>query len=265
MEDNEMGRKPRVQVDAESDRREQEINARVDERVNALFAELKAQLEPGAISAPAQAVASSNDGMGNLLSELVMNMKKMMDPQSQKRVFSPEEMRQMESARENMIRLIVEAHERREAGDANAMPVYALKAKVYLAERKIEPQYFDKRTERMMPQEINWPGIPSEAMHPINDVAKKIHAAFMGSLLGINMNKNTAPSFVLDGSKVLRMAPVEFEQVGNSGTADPRKMIPGVEPIDYSKPINVLGTVAAPMAPTFGSRFDVHEPIVRNG
>jgi hypothetical protein len=158
-----------------------------------------------------------------------------------------------------MVRLLVEAHERGE------MPVYVLTQKVYLAEQKIEPQYADDRTQRMMPQEINWPRVPNEAMIPVNDVAKKIHAAFTESLAGVKANRNTAPSFVLAGKEVRRMAPIETDHVGNSAGADPRTMIPGAEPIDYSKPLNILGTVAAPVVPTQGARFEHAQPLVRHG
>lgn len=253
------GRKSRAQMEAEESRREEEINARVDERVNALFAELKAQMSAEAAGASPAPTPAADNPTSQILSDLVVNMKKMMDPQSQKRVFSPEEMRQMEDARTRMVKLLFEAHEKGE------MPVYALKSKVYLAEQKIEPQYLDQRSQKMMPRQIQWPRIPNEAMVPLNDIAKKIFAAFTESLVGTQVNRNAVPAFVLAGKEVRLMAPIEADQTGNAGADDPRLKVPGAEPIDYSKPLNVLGTVAPPVVPTQGARFEQQAPLARNG
>ena len=258
------GRKSREQIEAEDATREAELTARVEERVTELFAQMRAQMESeekgGTAPAPV-ASAPSDSPVSQILSDLVVNMKKMMDPQSQKRVFSPQEMESMEGAREEMIRLLIRANEEGE------VPVYALRSKVYLGERKIEPQYLDTRTNKMVTQEIKWPRIPNEGMIPVNEIAARVHAAFMASIGGASMNKNVASQFVLNKNFVMQQAPTDAMDVGNAPPEDIRQDARrvGADPIDYSKPINILGTVAAPVTPTAGARFENYPSVARNG
>lgn len=88
---------------------------------------------------------------------------------------APEVLRNRELARDKMIDVIVKAR----ADGQKAR--YALKAKVFLNERKIDPfwvgpDHLHHRTE------IDWTGIPSEAMIPLNAVAKEIYGLFRESI-----------------------------------------------------------------------------------
>lgn len=259
------GRRSREQIEADELSREEEINARVDQRVKALFADLKAEImgaTPGAgVASPVASVAEggSNHGMSAVLSDLVVAMKKVMDPQSQRRIFSPEEISAMERARNEMIRLLIEVDERREK------PIYALRQKTFLGEQLIEPQYQDPTTKAMVRQKIIWNRVPNEAMIPVNDWAKKIHAAFMASIGGASMNKNITSSFVLHGNFIRQSAPEDVAPVGNAQPVNVSVGGDDLEPVDYSKPMNVLGTIAAPVVPNQGARFVRTAAPARNG
>lgn len=251
-----MGRKTREQIAAEQAVKDAEFNAKVDsavnERVEAMFAQIQSRL--GA-TAPA-AAPTGEGGTAQLLSDLVTNLKKLADPNGAKRIFSPEEMRQMESGRDDMVRLILTAHEN------GTPPVYSLRDKVYLNERLVEPQYQDPHTKRMMWQEIEWPNVPNEAMVPVNDTAREIYAAFKRSIANTISNENRRSSFVRMGSLVLRGMTSEPAQTGHAQTHDPRIKL---QPVDYDAPLNVLGTVAKPASPVAGAKFGAGQPASQLG
>lgn len=92
-----------------------------------------------------------------------------------KKVVSPEVLRQREDARDRMVDLILAA--RREGRPAT----YQLKAQVVIAERLIQPYWRDAQ-KITHATEIDYWGIPNDAMTPVNDTAKAIHGEFMNSL-----------------------------------------------------------------------------------
>ena len=206
------GRKPRAAAEADREEQEAELQARVDARVKELFQQLAAE-----------ASDKPDTGISGLMSDLVVAMKKMSDPQSQKKHLSPEELRLMEEGREEMVRHIMEAHER------NEWPRYRLTRKVYLAEQKIEPQVLDASNRKMVPQDVDWRGVPSEAMVPINEAARKIHAAFMKSIHSRSVVDAPRPGFVLHGKEVLRTAPGE-ERGDDLPTGDNLRVLGTVAP-----------------------------------
>lgn len=61
------------------------------------------------------------------------------------------------------------------------VPSYRVVAKTLLDNQVVEPMWVDKN-HTAQPTEIDWPGVPNDAMQPLNDVAKEIHAAFMASI-----------------------------------------------------------------------------------
>lgn len=77
-------------------------------------------------------------------------------------------------ARERMTDAIIAAQAE------NRLGRYQLRSKVFLNERLIEPFWMDKQTSR--PTEIEWSGVPSEAMVPLNETAKEIHKLFLASI-----------------------------------------------------------------------------------
>lgn len=97
--------------------------------------------------------------------------------QGKKRV-PPDVLLKRETAREHMEELIIEFRER------DIMPTYGLKRAVYLDETRVQPTYTNE-SHRQCRTEIGWPLAPNEAMEPINDAARQIHAAFVASIGGL--------------------------------------------------------------------------------
>jgi len=79
-----------------------------------------------------------------------------------------------ENARDEMTNVIIRAQAEGRIGR------YQLRSKVFLNERLIEPFWMDKQTPRAT--EIDWSGVPSEAMVPINETATEIHKLFLASI-----------------------------------------------------------------------------------
>lgn len=250
------GRKSKEQIAAEKAAEDARINAMVEERFKLFADQLQARLQGG----DAAPLPSGEAGLSKVLSDLVANMERMMRPADAKRVFSPEELRAMDAGREEMARAIIEADSRRRealARDQKAeaevwMPHYYLTRKVYIGEQKIEPQYRDPVTKEMKDRHINWPGVPNEAMVPVNEVAKKIHAAFLKSIAGKTPLRNTLSQFVLHGKEVFKghdrhmEVPVAMPRdslasvlaPNTAGFSDPQKV---------KETLRVLGTVAQPV------------------
>lgn len=236
------GRKSKEQIAAEKAAEDARINTMVEERFKLFADQLQARLQ-GNEAAP---LPSGEAGLSKVLSDLVANMERMMRPADAKRVFSPEELRSMDAGREEMARLIIEANARQE------MPHYYLTRKVYIGEMKIEPQFRDPVTKEMKDRHINWPGVPNEAMVPVNEVAKKIHAAFVKSIAGKTPLRNTLSQFVLHGKEVFKghdrhmEVPVSAPKDSLAAVLAPNAA--GFANADTVKQtLRVLGTVAQPV------------------
>lgn len=89
------------------------------------------------------------------------------------RPVAPDILAARDAARDRMMALIVQA---RADGD---VPTYTLKNKTHLGEVLIDPVYVGP-DHRIKQVEIDWDGIPNEAMIPHNDIAKAIHAEYRG-------------------------------------------------------------------------------------
>lgn len=248
------GRKPRQQVEEAEARREDEINARVDQRVAPILAameELKKEIAAGRApqqqqdQSAQQRIYSGQD----MISDLVVAMQRIMDPQSKKTIFSPAEIASMDAGRAEMVRLLVEADERGED------PVYALRIAMYLGEQLVQPQYQDKATKTMMKQKIIWTRVPNESMIPLNDIAKNIHAAFMMSIGGETMNKQAGSQFVLNSNFVLSQENPDETPVGNAPAVDVRLGGFTAEPLDGSAPVSIFGKADPSMNSMRGTGF----------
>lgn len=165
---------------------------------------------------------------------------------------SPELLRARDEARARMTDLIVQA---RAEGH---VAIYQLRNKVYLDEVMVDPVYIDPASKEQRPTEIEWPGVPNDAMVPVNDTAKAIHAAFSESngVVQIDHSKQLRPEIfgVTPGGLVVRGAGHALRpmQVGNQDRSAPpqgeglRVARGPSNPTGRQKTINVLGTIAAP-------------------
>lgn len=91
---------------------------------------------------------------------------------------APDVIRHRAEQREEMTRLLIEAK-------ANGtVPLWGLRNKIFFDEQLVEPIFIDPSSKQQRQTEIEWYGVPNEAMVPLNDVAREIHTAFMGSIGG---------------------------------------------------------------------------------
>ncbi len=183
-----------------------------------------------------------------------------------RKTVAPHILKQRENARELMVNLIIKARAEYQMARAENnsglakkwSPQYQLRNKVVLAERVIEPFWItsDKKTK---PTEIDWFGVPNEAMVPINDTAKEIHTAFMDSIGTVERVVPEERLGVTPGGLVVRNAAVtdtmakrttgEAPHVGDGKSDDGLVIHHENEPGRY-KAVHVLGTVQEPARQT---------------
>ena len=113
--------------------------------------------------------------------QLALAIAEINDQGANRKRVAPEIMEQRKGEFDRMNRLILEYLARDE------MPTYELTRAVYLAEELVEPTYTD-RDHVMRRTQIEWAGIPNEAMSPLNEPARAIHTAFMGWIGGPTPN-----------------------------------------------------------------------------
>lgn len=102
---------------------------------------------------------------------------------------APEVLMKREQARERMTKLIITARAEKK------VPTYQLRNKVLLNDRLIEPMWSGS-DHIARPTEIDFWGVPNDAMVPVNDIAKEIFAAFkdsVGSVHGVKGVENGLP------------------------------------------------------------------------
>lgn len=215
-----------------------EFKAALQEAVAQIVPDLLAQLS-AARGAPASGDAAFAD-------QIAMAIAQLTDQGTGRKRVAPEIIAQRARARERMTKLIVEAR-------ANGLvPTYQLRNKVYLDEVLVDPVYVDPATKSVTPVQIDWPGVPSEAMAPVNDVARSIHGAFMESIGSVETGIPEDRLGVTAGGLVVKNGAVQpRRELGSldgqppSGGEGLRLRHKELAPAQH-KTINVLGTVAAP-------------------
>lgn len=174
------------------------------------------------------------------------------------RPVDPAVIKARDEARKLMTELLVKARV------DGAVPQYELRNKIYFAETLVDPIWIDPATKEQRATVIDWPGVPNEAMIPVNDVAKAIHAAFSDSIgvVQIDQSKHLRPEVfgVTAGGLVIHGAghSIRPMQVGNQRPGGPQSVdegfaVHGRGGPGKQKTINVLGTVASPARVGAGS------------
>ncbi len=138
-------------------------------------------------------------------------------------------------------------------------PLYGLTNKVYLDEVLVQPVWIDVGHKQRQ-TEVEWPGVPNEAMVPLNDVAKEIFGHFSDSIGTSVKLVPDQPLRVTAGGLVVHGAPSAARRdaiavVGNSNASKPGEFGEGLRVKRDSiggeyKETHVLGTVAAPARQT---------------
>lgn len=162
-----------------------EFQAAVDAAVGKAAEQIIAKLA-GAREQAGTAAAGSSDAV--FVDKLAMSIASLTHQGTGRgRPVAPDILAAREAAKDRMMALIVEARvafeKAKKAGDEDAMtaalPTYTLKNKVYLGEVQIDP-VFVGADHRIKKTEIDWDGVPNEAMVPVNKIAKAIHAEYRG-------------------------------------------------------------------------------------
>ena len=155
-----------------------------------------------------------------------------------------EVLRAREEGRVRMVELIKQA---REDGE---IPSYRLRAPVYIDEAFVQPTWVDPTTHIREPTDIDWPGAPNQAMVPLNEIAKRIYAAFTDSIG--NMGR-VAPNDELKGfnkglnvkgppkREVKSLGRLEYDAEAYQGLNIRHKSSRG-----QGRRTHVLGTIAEP-------------------
>lgn len=200
----------------------------------------------GTTAAPAASDGTADHAFANALA---MSLAQLTDQGTGRKRVAPEILRARSEHRDRMTKLIIDARA------SGAIPVYSLKNKCYLDEVMIEPFYIaSDHTQR--PTEIEWSGVPNEAMVPVNDIAQQIHAEFVGSIGSLAKDDNLPERElkVTPGGVVIKGRPMARNTAKNSvnqpaanseGLRIRHKDAPG-----QFKETRILGTVMAPARQT---------------
>ena len=177
---------------------------------------------------------------------LAMALAQLTDQGTGRKRVAPEIVRKRAEARQLMENLIIQAR-------AEGRPAkYQLRNKVYLDEVMVDPNWLNPATKIAEPTQIEWPGVPSEAMIAVNDTAKEILGAYLDSIGSIVSVVPPVPQYVTaNGLTVNGRAPARrstnltspggSEAPAGVGLRIAHKDAPGTY-----REINVLGTVAPP-------------------
>lgn len=267
-----MGRKSREQIEQEAAERAAAMTSS-PEFQQAVSAQVAAAME-GLLSKMGDArtvagTAPQGDDR-SLMRELALSLAELTNQGSGKVKVSPEVLQKREAAREKMVGLIIEARAEKK------VPTYHLVNKIFMNNRIIEPYWVHPSTKAVENTELDFWGIPNDAMVPVNDTAKAIFAAYrdsLGTVHGVTGVANGLPNAdafgVTAGGLVIRNSaindvarkrapelptvdgPMESAYESDADTHDfqPMTLKQDGQKGQY-KDINVLGTIAAPARQT---------------
>ena len=234
--------------------------------------EFKAAVAEAAAKAAADAIAqltkagslgagALGDDATALFSKMALAIAEISDQGSNRKRVAPEILAQRERARAHCVELVMDAQEHvktaRAKGDkateTKYLPEYRLVAKVALNERLIEP--FRRLPDKTVAaNEIVWTGIPNEAMRPINEVAKKIFAAFKESIGSMERlaTADNRPLVVTAAGLVVKGDPPKRREGFSESVPSFKDELEVPDNNDPNAPfVRVLGTVADPARQNF--------------
>lgn len=237
------GRKPRpVAIDTNSPEFQAAVAKAAGDAVAGALDTLKGNL-----------TANSGDANQNLLNGLAVALAEIGSQGTGRKVIPPHVLKQQQDARDRMVDLILAArNEKRPA-------TYRLKNKVVIAERIIEP-FWIASDHTTKPTEIDWWGVPNEAMVPVNETAKAIHQEFLNSIGTYDKPVRDERLGVTPGGLVVRNAAVtdtmmkrttgEAPHVGDGVVEDEGFKIHHKDAPGRYKEVHVLGTIQPPAQQT---------------
>ncbi|HEV2674145.1 MAG TPA: hypothetical protein VGV37_06345 [Aliidongia sp.] len=156
----------------------------------------------------------------------------------------PAEQQRRENAFARMEDLIIEALEQ------GLEPEYEATKAVYLDEVLVQPIFKDLNTHRNMNTRLVWQYAPNEALKPVNDIARKIHAAFMESIGGPTQLMNSIGGRSIESRIPKRQAAVvvlgQNQEVPHVGRARAGLKLRGQGVPGEVPNLPILGTIATP-------------------
>lgn len=223
-----MGRKSREQLDQEAAEKAASM-ASSPEFQRAVADQVAASLEtllPKLAEARVTAGAAPEGADRSLMRELALSLAELTTQGSGRVKVSPDVMHKREMAREKMVALIIEARAEKK------VPTYHLVNKIFMNNRIIEPFWVHPATKAVENTEIDFWGIPSEAMVPVNDTAKAIFIAYkdsIGTIHGVTGVANGLP-----GVDALGVTPAGMV-IRNSAATDVRRRAVELPTVDLPK------------------------------
>jgi hypothetical protein len=179
-----MGRKSQAQLDVEAAERTAAMTT------SPAFQEAVAKAAAEAVKPLLDQLSALRGNVGtapevgdrSMMQELAMAISQLTDQGSNRSRVAPEIIQQRNDSRKKMVDLIIEARAE------GKVATYQLRNKVHIADRIIEP-FWIRSDHTSQPTEIDYGGVPNEAMVPVNDTAREIFAAFKGSIGSIVAGK----------------------------------------------------------------------------
>lgn len=245
-----MARPTKEQIAARQAIKDAEENAKVEARIQQLLPGIVADLTEKMLTA--RMAAGTTEGVDrdadrNMIESLATAIVKVSDPTNAGRQVDPQVMAQRMAAHDRMVVLIMKFNAE------GIVPVYTCRAKMYLDDVLIDPQWQDPGTKRFHDTQIRWGKIPNEGMVPMNDAARAIHAEFKKSIGNVaDDNLPKAPWMVPDAPWIQTKDGIVMgranepipEMTGGDAPsgpfADPR--VPGFSPAPATPPLPMFGT-----------------------
>lgn len=148
-------------------------------------AEFKDAVAIAAKEAVAAALAAARAGTGSapvtgdaaFAESLALAIAGLVDQESGRTHIAPDVLRKRAEARARMERLLVAARA------SGSVPSYEVTSVIQLDDQLIKPSWIGN-DHVARPTEVDWFGVPNEALRPINDVARGIYEAFRESIGG---------------------------------------------------------------------------------
>lgn len=162
-----------------------------------------AAVVPGAVAAALANMPQASPAVGDasyLMESLAMSIAKLTDQGVGQKPVDPALLRARDESRNLMFDLIAKA--RAEGRTAS----YKLKGKFFVDE-VIEPNFIRASDHTYQATEIDYSGVPNESMEPINDTAREIFDAFMGSIRGTLHPVPYKEGFMITGKAIVKNDP----------------------------------------------------------
>lgn len=251
-----MARKSKAQIEQEALARQQEISDKAKTEAMEMFTGFMTKFmeQMGASRLAAGPAAVGSDGTADrTLAESLAHamMVASATPQKRAALIDPVEREAREKARKDLYDLVIDNHAK------GVVPIYRVTRKTFLAEMLVDPEYVDPVSKRRLPREVNWRGIPNQAMLPVSrksvsaedaigiEAGTKVYDLYRRSIGAAPViNANQASGWVTSGKELLRASP-------DTEAASAPNVAPGLDPAKMSQmpgtqTVRLLGKTADP-------------------